>query len=94
MIRSDRREHDPLLIVEPRTARGVGGLLLGLAVGAGAALLLAPASGRDTRARLRRAYRDANRRMARDGRDTMGAFDEDVDAMTQDPTPEHARRNS
>lgn len=42
------------------TAQGFGlGLLIGAIVGAGAALLLAPASGADTRKRLRREARRA-----------------------------------
>ena len=41
----------------------MGMLLLGLAVGAGAALLFAPASGRETRERLQREARRAKRKM-------------------------------
>ncbi|MBP6772610.1 MAG: YtxH domain-containing protein [Gemmatimonadaceae bacterium] len=49
------------------SARGFGlGLLVGAMIGAGAALLLAPASGEDTRAALRkkarRAYREGSER--------------------------------
>ncbi|MFY7921285.1 MAG: YtxH domain-containing protein, partial [Gemmatimonas sp.] len=42
---------------------GIGMLLLGLALGAGAALLFAPASGRETRERLSREARRAGRRV-------------------------------
>ena len=41
---------------------GIGLLLIGLSVGAVAALLLAPDTGRKTRKRLRRSYEDARER--------------------------------
>lgn len=55
---------------------GVGMLLLGLAIGAGAALLLAPGSGAETRERLQDGARRAGRRMRE-------AADEFGDEMTE-----------
>lgn len=55
-------DDDRLLVIE-RDGGSVGMLLLGLAIGAGAALLLAPASGRETRERLSREARRAGRRV-------------------------------
>jgi len=55
-------------------ALGIG-LLLGAALGAGAALLLAPASGEDTRRQLRRGAR----RLYARGRDAVADWREDAD---------------
>jgi gas vesicle protein len=61
-----------------RSSGGFVGFLTGLGIGAAAGLLLAPASGRDTRDHLRDAADDlsdrlgtAGRRFARSARDTM-----------------------
>jgi gas vesicle protein len=51
-------EGQPYVVVERRES-GVGPFLLGLALGAGAALLLAPRSGADTRELIRSRARDA-----------------------------------
>lgn len=61
---SDHDSNPPKIVVE-RGSGGVGLFLLGLAVGAGIALLYAPQSGTETRADLRRGARRA-RRKARD----------------------------
>jgi gas vesicle protein len=55
---------EPRVIVEKRSA-GIGMLLIGLVVGAGVALLLAPQSGMETRRRLARGARRV-RRVAED----------------------------
>ncbi|MBA3917410.1 MAG: hypothetical protein C0516_02350 [Gemmatimonas sp.] len=59
------RDYDDerLVVVEQGGGNGVGMLLLGLAIGAGAALLFAPASGRETRERISREARRAGRRV-------------------------------
>ena len=49
---------EPYVIVEKRDA-GIGPLLIGLALGAGAALLLAPQSGEETRRDIKRRARRA-----------------------------------
>ncbi len=49
---SDHRSDQPLVIVE-RSEGGLGGFLLGLAVGAGIALLWAPKTGEETRRQLK-----------------------------------------
>lgn len=59
---SDQRDQEPSVIVERRSGGGIGLFLLGVAVGAGLALLYAPQSGARTRADLRRAARRAARR--------------------------------
>ena len=63
MSRRDEYDDERVVIVEQSTGSGIGMLLLGLAVGAGAALLFAPASGRETRERLQREARRAGRRV-------------------------------
>ena len=57
-------DDDPAVIIE-RNSGGVGSFLLGVAIGAAAALLLAPQSGAATRRDIRRGARRA-RRAARD----------------------------
>lgn len=64
MSRRDDIDDDRVVVVDQgNAANGIGMLLLGLAIGAGAALLLAPASGEDTRRRLQREARKAGRRV-------------------------------
>jgi gas vesicle protein len=91
MARNDEYDDERVVVIERSNASaGIGTFLLGLAIGAGAALLLAPASGRDTRQRLRDEARRAGRKMkdAADGfSDTVAdsvehtrmRFDERVD---------------
>lgn len=62
---SEHDSNEPKVVVERSSGGGVGLFLLGLAVGAGIALLYAPQSGAETRADLRRGARRA-RRKARD----------------------------
>ncbi len=61
MGRYDDYDDDRVVIVERESSNGggLGALLLGLALGAGAALLLAPESGEAMRARIRRETRKA-----------------------------------
>lgn len=67
----DGIDDEQLLVVEQKAGLGIGTFLLGLAIGAGAALLLAPASGQETRDRIRRQVRRAGTRM-RDAVDDVG----------------------
>lgn len=53
-------DDEPAVIIE-RHSGGVGSFILGIAIGAAAALLLAPQSGADTRRDLRRRARRAQR---------------------------------
>ncbi|MCZ8204898.1 YtxH domain-containing protein [Gemmatimonas sp.] len=64
-------DDDRVVVIEKDSSNGVGLLLLGLALGAGAALLFAPASGRETRERISREARRAARR-AKDVTDEFG----------------------
>lgn len=60
------REYDDdrvVIIERDNGSSGIGMMLIGLAIGAGAALLLAPASGRETRERLSREARRAGRKV-------------------------------
>lgn len=59
---SDQRDQEPTIVVERKSGGGIGLFLLGLAVGAGLALLYAPQTGARTRADLRRATRRARRK--------------------------------
>lgn len=63
MSRRDEYDDERVVVVEQGSSSGIGMLLLGLAVGAGAALLLAPASGQETRERLQREARRAGKRV-------------------------------
>jgi len=74
MGRQDEYDDERLMVVERDGSKGVGMLLLGLALGAGAALLFAPASGEETRERLR----DEARRAGRKVKDVADAFGEQV----------------
>lgn len=64
-------DDDRVVVIEKDSSNGVGMLLLGLALGAGAALLFAPASGAETRERISREARRAARR-AKDMTDEIG----------------------
>lgn len=63
MSRRDAYDDERVVIVEEGSTNAIGMLLLGLAVGAGAALLFAPASGEETRQRIRREARRATTRV-------------------------------
>lgn len=76
----DEYDDERVVLVDRRRDTGLGMLLLGLAIGAGAALLLAPASGRETRERLQRGARRAGKRV-RDFADDMG--DEVTDRVSR-----------
>ncbi len=71
MARQDEYDDDRVVVVERDSSNSVGMMLLGLAVGAGAALLFAPASGQETRERLQREARRAGRRV-KDVTDAIG----------------------
>jgi gas vesicle protein len=58
-MRQYDNEDEPLLVIEKRSG-GVGSFLLGIAVGAGIALLMAPQSGVETRQQIRRRARRAS----------------------------------
>ena len=63
MGRYEDYDDDRMVIVERESGgSGLGALLLGLVIGAGAALLLAPESGEAMRARIRRETRRATSR--------------------------------
>lgn len=53
------------VVIERKSGGGTGVFLLGLAIGAGLALLFAPQSGEDTRAALARNSRKARRKTRR-----------------------------
>jgi gas vesicle protein len=75
MARQDEYDDDRVVIVgRDNSSNGIGMMLLGLAIGAGAALLFAPASGEETRAKLQREARRAGRRV----KDATDAFGEQV----------------
>jgi gas vesicle protein len=64
MARYDEYDDDRVVVIErDKGTSGIGTFLLGLAIGAGAALLFAPASGAETRQRLQDEARRAGRKM-------------------------------
>ena len=64
MARHEEYDDDRVVIVErDGGSSSMGTFLLGLAIGAGAALLFAPASGEETRARLQEEARRAGKRV-------------------------------
>lgn len=64
MARQDEYDDERVVVIERDSGKaGVGMMLLGLAIGAGAALLFAPASGEETRERLQREARRAGQRV-------------------------------
>ena len=67
----DSNDDDRVVVIEKDNNSGIGMLLLGLAIGAGAALLFAPASGEETRERIAREARRAGRRV-KDMTDELG----------------------
>ncbi len=64
MSRQDEYDDERVVVIKRDGGSvGAGMMLLGLAIGAGAALLFAPASGEETRERLQREARRAGRRV-------------------------------
>ena len=75
MARHEEYDDDHMVVIERDSgSNAIGTFLLGLAVGAGAALLFAPASGEETRARLQEEARRAGRRV----KDMTDEFSEEV----------------
>jgi gas vesicle protein len=68
-----RGRRDPYVVVERRDAGGVTPFLIGLALGAGAALLLAPRSGAATRRDIKRRARRMRRAAERAASGVTGA---------------------
>ncbi|MDQ6886025.1 MAG: YtxH domain-containing protein [Gemmatimonadota bacterium] len=83
MWRDDEYEDEPYVVIERRSG-GASSFLLGLAIGAGMALLLAPRSGQETRQEIGRRAR----RVKRAARDTA----EEITDTVRD-SYEHARRS-
>ncbi len=64
MARYDEYDDDRVVVIDrDNGTSGIGTFLLGLAIGAGAALLFAPASGAETRQRLQHEAKRAGRKM-------------------------------
>ena len=63
MARRDEYDDERVVVGEQGGGNGIGMLLLGMAIGAGAALLFAPASGQETRERIQREARRAGKRV-------------------------------
>jgi gas vesicle protein len=75
MARYNESDEDRVVVIERGNGTsGIGTFLLGLAIGAGAALLFAPASGAETRRRLQ----DEARRAGRKVRDMTDEFGEQM----------------
>ena len=88
---AEQHEGEPAVVIERRSGGGgIGIFLLGVAVGAGIALLLAPQSGAETREDLRRGARRL-RRKARDVADDARETAEDFARRTRDAARGAAR---
>jgi gas vesicle protein len=90
MGRRDWDDEEPYVIIEKRSG-SAGSFLVGLAIGAGVALLMAPRSGEETRAEIRRGARRARARandLASDVRgkvsDTIGQARSQVEQRIDD----------
>lgn len=75
-------DDDPYVVIEKHSG-GVGTFLLGLAVGAGLALLFAPQSGAETRQRIARTARRARDAAADAVGDVTGRVQETFDSARQ-----------
>jgi gas vesicle protein len=73
-----KRKAPDIIIIEQQSGSGLGWLAFGAAVGAGVALLLAPASGEETRKELRRRARELQLSAA----DAIDGLREKFDALT------------
>ena len=74
---------EPYVIVEKRGG-GIGSLLIGLAIGAGAALLFAPQSGEETRRVIARRAQDAAQDFVEDLSGTVGEKFSEVRASVEE----------
>lgn len=73
-----KRKAPEIIIIEQQSGSGLGWLVFGAALGAGVALLLAPASGEETRKELGRRARE----LQRSAEDAIGGLREKFDALT------------
>ena len=86
-----KRKAPDIIIIEQQSGSGLGWLVFGAAVGAGVALLLAPASGEDTRKELRRRARELQLSAAdaidgiREKFDALTSADDEPDKEAEDP---------
>ena len=86
-----KRKAPDIIIIEQQSGSGLGWLAFGAAVGAGVALLLAPASGEDTRKELRRRARELQLSAAdaidglREKFDALTSADDEPDKEAEDP---------
>jgi len=71
-------EQQPVMVVE-RSDSGLGAFFLGLAIGAGVALLFAPASGAETRQRLRQRGREMLDAAGRKAEELRGLAEEEYE---------------
>ncbi|HMI59046.1 MAG TPA: YtxH domain-containing protein [Gemmatimonadaceae bacterium] len=74
MSRHEEEEDDRYYVIEEKSGGGIGSFLLGAAIGAGIALLLAPQSGEETRRVIKRKaseMKDAAKDVAGDWSDTV-----------------------
>lgn len=78
MGRRDWDDEEPYIIIEKRSG-GAGSFLVGLAIGAGVALLMAPRSGEETRAEIRRRATRARQRATDLAGDVRGKVNETLD---------------
>ncbi|HEY0971827.1 MAG TPA: YtxH domain-containing protein, partial [Gemmatimonadales bacterium] len=78
MGRYDYDDEEPYVIIEKHSG-SVGSLLMGVAIGAGLALLFAPQSGQDTRRGLERGARRARVRAVRLADEVKGTVADTID---------------
>src|ERR1700712_1049285 len=84
MSRFDDFDDDHVVVVErDGGGTGLGAFALGLAIGAAAALLWAPASGEETRARIKREAKRARNRDMEIGEDVADQFTERAERVRE-----------
>lgn len=87
---SDGNGGDPAVVIERRAGGGAGLFFLGVAVGAGLALLFAPQSGEETRAQVARQARRIKRKARRFADSAREKAEETRDALERRLARHHA----
>lgn len=80
MRHAARDESERYIVIQDRSSNAVGTFLIGVAIGAGAALLLAPRSGKEARAEISRRVRRARGSVAHTFQDARERVEERLES--------------